>query len=74
MHIGAALNVPVIAVFGPTSPALTGPYGKGHVILQADEPCVPCFKRQCTDIKCMRRITPEKVIEKAEAVLKAAVQ
>jgi lipopolysaccharide heptosyltransferase I len=74
MHIGAALNIPVIAVFGPTSPALTGPYGKGHVILQTDEPCIPCFKRECADLKCMLGIAPEKVIEKAAAVLKTAAR
>lgn len=72
MHIGAALNVPVIAVFGPTSPVLTGPYGKGHVVLQSDEPCSPCFKRECADVKCMRKITPGKVLERAAAVLKTA--
>ena len=72
MHIGAALNIPVIAVFGPTSPVLTGPYGRGHVILQTDEPCAPCFKRECADMKCMMGITPGNVIEEAEAALKAA--
>jgi len=72
MHIGAALNIPVIAVFGPTSPVLTGPYGRGHVILQTGEPCAPCFKRECADMKCMMGITPGNVIEEAEAALKAA--
>ncbi|HYQ48182.1 MAG TPA: lipopolysaccharide heptosyltransferase I [Thermodesulfovibrionales bacterium] len=70
MHIGAALNVPVVAVFGPTSPVQTGPYGKDHIILQANEPCSPCFKRECADMKCMTNITPEKVLEKTEAILR----
>jgi lipopolysaccharide heptosyltransferase II len=70
MHIAAALKIPVIAVFGPTSPVLTGPYGKGHVILQSKEPCAPCFRRECADMKCMRGITPEAVTEKVHAVLK----
>jgi len=70
MHIAAALNIPVIAVFGPTSPVLTGPYGRGHVILQTREPCAPCFNRECTDMKCMREITPEAVAEKVHAVLR----
>ena len=69
MHIAAALNVPVIAVFGPTSPVLTGPYGKGHVILQSTAPCAPCFKKKCADRYCMHGITPEAVIEKARTVL-----
>jgi lipopolysaccharide heptosyltransferase II len=70
MHIGAALNIPVIAVFGPTSPVLTGPYGKGHVVLQSDDPCSPCFRRECADMKCMLKITPGDVLETAEDVLK----
>ncbi len=69
MHIAAALNVPVIAVFGPTSPVLTGPYGKGHVSMQSKEPCAPCFKRECADMKCMHGITPEAVAEKVRAIL-----
>ena len=70
MHIAAALNVPVIAIFGPTSPVLTGPYGRGHVVLQSHEPCSPCFKRECGDMKCMRDITPKTVAEEACAALR----
>ncbi len=73
MHIAAALQIPVIAVFGPTSPVLTGPYGKGHVVLQAKEPCIPCFRKTCAHMKCMNAIAPEEVIEKVHAVLQWAV-
>jgi heptosyltransferase I len=34
MHLAAAVGTPVIALFGPTDPALVGPYGKGHVVLR----------------------------------------
>jgi heptosyltransferase-1 len=34
MHLAAAVGTPVIALFGPTDPALVGPYGKGHIVLQ----------------------------------------
>jgi len=70
MHIAAALNVPVIAIFGPTSPAKTGPYGRGHVVLQSEAECVPCFKRACRDIRCMQEITPEAVYQEALGVLR----
>jgi lipopolysaccharide heptosyltransferase II len=70
MHIAAALHVPVVALFGPTSAALTGPYGKGHVVLQSREACVPCFKRECKDIRCMREIVPDAVSKEVEGVLK----
>lgn len=33
MHLAAAVGTPVIALFGPTDPALVGPYGPGHIVL-----------------------------------------
>ena len=69
MHIAAALNIPVIALFGPTSPAKTGPYGRGHVVLQSQAVCVPCFKRECRDMQCMKDITPEAVYQEALEIL-----
>lgn len=45
MHIAAALGIPVFAIFGPTDPKRTGPYGKGHTIIKEDVACAPCFKR-----------------------------
>jgi lipopolysaccharide heptosyltransferase I len=63
MHIAAALGIPVFAVFGPTDPKRTGPYGKGHSIIKADVSCAPCFKRTCDDMKCMKNVSAEKVFE-----------
>ncbi|VAX28383.1 Lipopolysaccharide core heptosyltransferase I [hydrothermal vent metagenome] len=62
MHIGAALSVPVYAMFGPTSEVLTGPYGDGHRVFRADIACSPCFRKKCETMKCMREITPVEVI------------
>jgi heptosyltransferase I len=62
MHIAAALGVPVYAIFGPTDPLRTGPYGKGHTIIRGDATCAPCFKRRCDDMKCMKDISAEKVL------------
>ena len=59
MHIAAAVGTPVVALFGPTDPARTGPYGKGHRVLQQELPCSPCFLKKCTSGECMRRITVE---------------
>ncbi len=61
MHIAAGFNVPVVAIFGPTSPIRTGPYGKGHVALSSGAECAPCFKRRCSDLKCMQAVTVEMV-------------
>ncbi len=63
MHIAAALGIPVFAIFGPTDPARTGPYGKGHTVIKADIACAPCFRKSCGDLKCMESISAEKVFE-----------
>jgi len=64
MHIAAGFNVPVFAIFGPTSPVRTGPYGKGHTIIKSNLECAPCFKKHCSDLKCMQGITVDVVYEK----------
>ena len=61
MHLAAAVGTPVIALFGPTDPARTGPYGKGHTVIRADLPCSPCLLKKCPTKECMKEITPEQV-------------
>ncbi len=64
MHIASAVKTPVIAIFGPTSPVLTGPYGQQNIVLTAGLSCQPCFKRTCKDMKCMTELRPERVFER----------
>ena len=61
MHLAAAIGTPVVALFGPTDPARTGPYGKDHTVMSTKLSCRPCFKKQCPDVRCMREILPERV-------------
>lgn len=61
MHIAAALGIPVIAIFGPTNPERTGPYGKKHIIISSDIPCAPCYKKRCKTMRCMEDISVEQV-------------
>ena len=72
MHVAAALGVPVVAIFGSTSPELTGPLssdGLQHQIITASAPCSPCFLRKCPiDFRCMRGIRAERA---AEAVIES---
>lgn len=68
MHMAAALGTPLVALFGPTDPRRTGPYGGDPVILQKKLPCSPCLKRHCQieeDRLCMRLIAVEEVAEVA---------
>ncbi len=62
MHIAAALNAPVIAIFGSTSPERTGPYGSSHHVIYKNVKCSPCLKRVCpADFKCMDLISVDEV-------------
>lgn len=67
MHLAAALGVPVVAVFGSTSPELTGPGLPGddrHEIVRAASPCAPCFLRTCPiDLRCLNAVEANSVIE-----------
>jgi heptosyltransferase-1 len=58
----------VVALFGPTAPWRTGPYGEGHVVLRAEVNCSPCFNKSCKTTEhepmaCMNRITVERVVD-----------
>jgi len=68
MHLAAALGVPVVALFGPTDPVRTGPYGRGHVVIEAPVPCVRCRRRRC-GAGCMKCISPGRVLEAVRAML-----
>jgi 3-deoxy-D-manno-octulosonic-acid transferase/heptosyltransferase-1 len=69
MHLAAAVGTPVVALFGPTDPQRTGPYGKGHIIIRADLPCSPCLQKKCPTTKCMQDILPEQVMAAIEEKL-----
>ena len=65
MHMAAAMGVPVLAVFGPTDHARTGPYGDAHRVITAQIDCRPCFSRTCNKpgVPCLEGVTPERVVE-----------
>lgn len=63
MHLAAAAGARVLALFGPTAPWRTGPYGPSHVILRSGIDCSPCFRRTCDkNVICMRGIEVEDVM------------
>lgn len=66
LHIANSVGAKkIIAIFGPTSPKVTGPYPlKNVVILQKDVGCViPCYGVKCKDNRCMKAVTPEDVLK-----------
>jgi 3-deoxy-D-manno-octulosonic-acid transferase/heptosyltransferase-1 len=69
MHIAAAMGCPVVALFGPTAPWRTGPYGKVHRVIRDETECSPCFKKSCSHMTCMKNITAEKVFDTVKEFL-----
>lgn len=64
MHIAAALNKPVIVLYGSTSPQFTPPLSNNATILKVDMACQPCFKRTCSfgHYHCLVHLKPERVL------------
>ncbi len=66
MHIAAAVGTPVVALFGPTDPFRTGPYGQFDGIIRTSIDCVPCMKATCRNsesMACLTRLAPESVLK-----------
>jgi len=72
MHVAAAFNVPVVAVFGPTDHTTTSPRSTDHRIVRKEYDCAPCLLRHCpTDHGCMEAITPDDVLKAARSIMEA---
>lgn len=68
MHWADAMGVPLVAVFGATDPARTGPYRQlAHVVAKDGLPCRPCHARACArgDLACLKTLDVEIVLRKA---------
>jgi heptosyltransferase-2 len=68
-HIAAALGVPLVAIYGPTDPTVTGPQGSNHIILHKPQDCGPCVTPTCDDRPCLAAITAEEVIAAVDQLL-----
>ena len=72
MHVAAALGRPLVALFGPTEPRRTGPYGQLENVLRLALPCSPCLSSRCaieqTD-ECLRTLPPTLVFGRVEKLL-----
>lgn len=70
MHIAAAVGTPVVSLWGATSPARTGPYGFGDLVLQGRAACVPCYLRRCPiGHVCMKSIGADEIQDKIASAL-----
>lgn len=73
LHMASAYKKPLLAMYGPTKPERTGPYGNPQAtILTAEMPCAGCLKKHCTNWQCMHSITPEQVYRVFQNKMKGA--
>jgi lipopolysaccharide heptosyltransferase II len=70
LHIAAAMGTPFIALFGPTHAQRHLPPAREFVVIHKGVPCSPCYKTDCSKLKCMEQITPEEVKEAIDTLLK----
>ena len=65
MHIAAAVNIPLVAIYGSSTPEYTPPLTNKAKIEYLSLKCSPCFKRDCPlgHTQCLNNIKPEKIYQ-----------
>lgn len=73
MHIASTTDTPIIALFGPTTPLVFGPWKRDAIIIEGSTECRPCNQKRCDlDFRCIREIKPEVVYDHIKRVLEGA--
>jgi len=71
MHVAAALDRPLVALYGSSDPGFTPPLNPRSRVLSLGLECSPCFRRECPlgHLRCLRGISVQQVSQAVEAVL-----
>jgi heptosyltransferase-2 len=70
MHLGAALDVPQVAIFGSTDEVATGPFSNRAKVIHKHVECSPCLLRECPlDLRCFNRIEVDEVFLTTKEIL-----
>ena len=71
MHIAAALDCPLVVIYGATSPGFTPPLSSRATVIASGLDCAPCFQRECPlgHHRCMLDTRPQQVAAKLDALL-----
>ena len=68
LQAACALDVPAVALFGPTNPLRNGPFRARDKVLYARRRCSPCYKHECPTLDCLKAISAEEVAEAAQTL------
>ena len=73
MHLATALGKPMVALYGPTSPQRTGPFGRADAVVRLDLSCSPCYLKRVADCphshRCLRELSSDMVFERLCRIL-----
>ena len=67
-HVVAATARAMLVLCGPTDPRRVKPLGAGVATMQADLPCINCYRKHCVHHACMRALTPGHVAARVLAL------
>jgi len=76
MHIAAALDIPVVAIFGAVHPLDSyqewGPWSEKHIVVSKNLNCPHCHPTDCKTFECLKLISVENVVDAAEELLEGS--
>lgn len=78
LHVAVAVNAPTVAIFGPTNPSRSGPWGGRATVVRRNIPCSPCFYHTSRDLECparldfacLKKLSVDEVAAAVEALLR----
>jgi lipopolysaccharide heptosyltransferase I len=69
MHLAAALDKPIVAIFGPTDPTRCGPYASRTRVVRTELECSNCYLRTCSHHSCMQQLEVDTVLQAVRSML-----
>ncbi|MBT8350394.1 MAG: glycosyltransferase family 9 protein, partial [Deltaproteobacteria bacterium] len=70
MHLTASIDIPIVALFGPTDPFYVGPQNERSIVVSMTEmECVPCYLQTCNHMNCMKNLDVKRVLSACKKVL-----